>query len=150
MTRPEDLSLVHEMLGAAPLVDRFLDRLRLDELLEEAVPSSPLVKLPYARALGVFVRNFILDRGPVYALEERTIPFVPELFHLRPEEGHLLNDDRAGRALDALFDADRASFLNQLVIRAIREFRLEMSELHNDSTTITFTGEYPEADGRWM
>ncbi|MHB1435791.1 MAG: DUF4277 domain-containing protein [Thermoplasmata archaeon] len=150
MTRPEDLSLAHEMLGAVPLVDHFLDRLDPDTILQEEVPSSSLVELPWARALGVFVRNFILDRGPVYALEERTVPFAPELFRLAPDQVRLLNDDRAGRALDALFDADRATLLNRLVIRAVREFHLDLNELHNDSTTITFTGEYPEADGRWI
>jgi transposase len=150
MTRPEDLSLAHETLGAVPLINRFLDRLHLDQALEEAIPSSSLVDLPYARVLGIFLRNFILDRGPVYALEERVAPFAPELFRLAPEEVRFLNDDRAGRALDALFDTDRATLLNRVVIQAIREFHLDLSELHNDSTTITFTGEYPEADGRWM
>jgi transposase len=60
----------------------------------------------------------------------------------------LLNDDRVGRALDQLFDCDRASVLTELVLGAIREFGVDCSQLHNDSTSITLYGDYVKADGR--
>ena len=60
----------------------------------------------------------------------------------------LLCDDRVGRALDRLFDADRASLLTELTLVAIREFGVDCSQLHNDSTSITLHGEYLQADGR--
>ena len=47
-----------------------------------------------------------------------------------------------------LFDLDRASLLTEIVVRVIRDFHLELSELHNDSTTVTFFGAYRNADGR--
>ena len=49
---------------------------------------------------------------------------------------------RVGRALDRLFDADRASLLTETVLGVVRAFGIDCSELHNDSTTVTFTG-YP-------
>jgi hypothetical protein len=55
-------------------------------------------------------------------------------------ESALLNDDRVGRCLDSLFDADRAGLITKLAVEAVQAFDLDMSELHNDSTTITFTG----------
>ena len=51
------------------------------------------------------------------------------------------------RALDRLFDADRASLLTQLVLGAIREFAIDLDQLHNDSTTLTFSGQYRSSDG---
>ena len=57
----------------------------------------------------------------------------------------LLNDDRVGRALDELFSSDRASLLTALSLRAIRRFGIEVSELHNDSTSITLYGAYRDA-----
>lgn len=96
------------------------------------------------------MRNLILDRGPIYGTEEWVLPFAPHLLGLAPEEVRLLNDDRGGRALDALFDADRASLLTSVVVQAIQEFVLDLSELHNDSTSITFTGEYPDANGVFL
>ncbi len=72
----------------------------------------------------------------------------PKLLGLSPAAAASFNDDRADRALDRLFDADRASLLTELVLRAIREFEVQMAELHNDSTSITFTGRYRRAVGR--
>jgi transposase len=63
-------------------------------------------------------------------------------------EIQLLNDDRVGRALDRLFDADRASLLTDVVVRTIREFDVDLEQLHNDSTTITFAGDYRAAHGQ--
>jgi transposase len=59
-----------------------------------------------------------------------------------------LNDDRVGRALDQLFDADRAALLTELVLSAIREFTIDLAQLHNDSTTVTFSGAYATANGQ--
>jgi hypothetical protein len=61
---------------------------------------------------------------------------------LQPGQARLLNDDRAGRALDHLHRADRASLLTALVLRAVREFDIDLSEQHQDTTTVTFSGEY--------
>jgi transposase len=57
-----------------------------------------------------------------------------------------LNDDRVGRCLDRLFDADIPTLALAVVVHAVREFTVELEELHNDSTTITFHGEYERAD----
>ena len=37
--------------------------------------------------------------------------------------------------------------LTQIVVRAVKEFHISMDEVHNDSTTITLTGDYGDADG---
>ncbi len=59
----------------------------------------------------------------------------------------LLNDDRVGRALDELFSSDRASLLTALSLRAIRRHGIDVSELDNDSTSITLYGAYRDAHG---
>ena len=47
-----------------------------------------------------------------------------------------------------MFDADRASLLTRLVLGAVTAFDIDCSQLHNDSTSITLTGGYRDADGR--
>jgi transposase len=59
----------------------------------------------------------------------------------------VLNDDRVGRTLDRLFDADRASRLTGLIVHMIKEFHLDVSRVHNDTTAITFHGDYENALG---
>jgi transposase len=143
---PHRFRITSEKLGALPIVNHFLDRLHLPDHLSRFLPSTEAA-LAHSRVLGVLLRNLSLDRGPIYGTEEWILPFVPHLLGLAPEEVRLLNDDRGGRALDALFDADRASLLTSVVVHAIKEFGLDLSEIHNDSTSVTFTGAYPEANG---
>ncbi|HJW76263.1 MAG TPA: IS1634 family transposase, partial [Thermoleophilia bacterium] len=73
--------------------------------------------------------------------------FDEALLGLPADGGHILNDDRIGRCLDALFMADRAAMLTEIVVHAVRAFDVDLSELHNDSTTVTFTGQYLGARG---
>jgi transposase len=130
-------------------MNHFLDRLKLDELLSRYVPHSDRrSQLAPATALGLLVRNVVLRRAPVYALEEWASVYDPAQLRLEAGENKLLNDDRVGRALDRLFDADRASLLTtEVVVRAVREFEVELEALHNDSTTVSFAGQYVGATG---
>ncbi|MGO9788416.1 MAG: hypothetical protein ACLP8S_02480 [Solirubrobacteraceae bacterium] len=45
-----------------------------------------------------------MTREPLYGLAEWAARFDPRLLGLASDEAALLNDDRVGRALDALFD----------------------------------------------
>src|SRR5664280_1031762 len=122
--------------------------LGVGDLLEAFVSSDDgRVKLAPAKALGVLVRNLVLHREPVYALGEWAAPFDPSVLGLDVDQVHLLNDDRVGRALLSLFDADRASMLNRMVLGAVAEFSIDCSQLHNDSTSVKLTGVYPDATG---
>ena len=141
--------LTSQVLGPLPIVDAFCDRLGLAELLETFLPHDDArLRLAPATAIGVLVRNLVLGREPVYALGEWAAPFDPALLGLADDEVGSLNDDRVGRTLARLFDADRASLLTRLVLGAVTTFGIDCSQLHNDSTSITLTGAYGAADGR--
>lgn len=58
----------------------------------------------------------------------------------------LLNDDCGGWAFDALFDGDRASLRISVVVHAVQEFGLDLSELRPDLTSDNLTGAYTEAN----
>jgi hypothetical protein len=51
---------------------------------------------------------------------------------------------------DRLFDADRAALLTDVVVAAVATFDVALEELHNDSTTVRFCGQYPQARGRTL
>jgi transposase len=144
----DGFELRSELLGAMPIVNHFLKRLSVAELFDRCVPHDDRrMKLAPAIALGVVVRNLVLHREPVYALSEWAAPFSPSTLGLGLGEAHLLNDDRVGRTLLRLFDADRASLMTALVLGAIAEFEVDCAELHNDSTSVTFSGAYRSATG---
>ena len=94
------------------------------------------------------LRSLIVCRIPLYSISEWAGSMLPSVLGLEPEEAGALNDDRIGRALDELFQCDRRALLTHLVLEMVREFQVRLDELHNDSTSLTFQGEYSEADGR--
>jgi transposase len=140
--------LLTERLGPLPLVNEFLARLDLDARLSRFVPSSTRVKLPYAVALGALLRSLLVEREPVYRQAEVVASFAPSAFGLSNAQAASFTDDALGRALDQLFDADRAGLITDVIVAAANEFGVRMDELHNDSTTIKFTGHYQQAAGR--
>lgn len=144
----EPFALSSKRLGALPIVNHFLDRMGLPALLERYLPSDdPRLLLPPASAVRLVVVNLLLGRSPLYALGEWALPFDPALLAMSREDVAALNDDRAGRALERLFDADRTSLLTELMLAVISKFAVETTELHNDSTSISVHGVYPNADG---
>ena len=135
-------------LGALPLIDHFLARIDLAGTLARHLPVvDARTTLPSATAVGVLIRNLCVAREPLYGLPGWAAGFEPGLLGLQSGEAALLNDDRVGRALDQLFDADRGSLLCELVLRAVREFQIDCSQLHNDSTSVVLHGDYAAADG---
>jgi transposase len=134
-------------VAGLPLVNSILDRLGFDRMLAKALPAGG--RLDAARALGVLVRNIALhDRQPVYTHVEWARLVEPSLVGLETDQAELLNDDRVGRALERLFDADRATLMTELVLGTLRDFKVDVDQLHNDSTTLTLSGDYREAAGK--
>jgi transposase len=149
MTSPSlaaDMRLESLEVGAAPLVRLFLERLDLPGLFERHLPPLPgrPPALPSSTVLCLLLSNLLLARQPLYALPAWASRRVPQYLGLSSEQVASLNDDRIGRALDHLLRADRASLLTALVVRAVREFGIDLSEFHQDTTTVTFSGDYAE------
>jgi hypothetical protein len=134
-------------VAALPDLDRFLRRLRLEEFLRGHLPpEDPRSRVSAATGLLVLVKNLLLSREPLYGVGEWAARHAPEPLGLTQAQLPALNDDRAGRCLDRLFDADIPSLALAVVAHAVREFGVGLDELHNDSTTITFHGDYESAD----
>lgn len=149
-TLPDGLALESLDVGASPLVQQFLARLGLPDLLAQHLPARPgrVPEVPSALVLTLLIHNILIDHQPLYAVPVWAARRVPEHLGLTAAQVGVLNDDRIGRALDHFHDADRASLLTALVRRTVTAFDLDLAEFHQDTTTVTFPGAYlgqPEA-----
>jgi len=145
---PQAIEVEQRRLGALPVVNAVLDRLGVDGLLAAYLPEpDSRVGLSSARAIGVLIRNLAVGRQPLYGLAAWAARHEAGLVGFSPGEEALLNDDRVGRALDELFVADRASLMTALGLAAIRAYRIDCSEIHNDSTSLALYGAYAGATG---
>jgi transposase len=138
---------VTERLGPLPILNVLLERLGVERALERFVPTndrrSPLSN---AKALGVLLRSILVEREPVYRQAEAVRGFTPAGFGLT-SEGEV-TDDRIGRALDRLFDADRGALLTELVVSMGKAFEVSFTQFHSDTTSVRLTGQYARAGGR--
>ena len=134
-------------VAALPILEHFLSRLRLHEFLRDHLPHEDgRTRVPTGTALLVLLRNLLISREPLYGIGEWAARHDPELLGLSDTQLSALNDDRIGRALDRLFDANIPALALTVVAHAVREFDVNLDELHNDSTTVTFHGDYESAE----
>jgi transposase len=133
-------------VGALPILNRFLGRMRLEKFLGAALPKEDRrTKLSPVKALLLLVRNVLVSRAPIYGMGEWAARHAPDLLGLTQTEIALLNDDRVGRALDKLFAADVPALVLAVARHVVQEFGVSLDELHNDSTTVSFYGAYSAA-----
>jgi len=139
-------TLRSEKIGALPIINHFIRRLRLEEWLEEHLPpEDKRVKVPAAKALLVLLRNLLIAREPLYGMGEWAAGYAPDLLGLTLDELEAFSDDAVGRALGCLFRCEQGAFVLDVVRHTIREFEVTLQQLHNDSTSITFHGKYEDA-----
>jgi transposase len=117
---------------ALPLVDQFLARLDLRQQLTAHIPHPH-----YRDALELLVKNVLLCPSALYRVPAWAQSYDPALLPAGP-----LGDDALGRALDRLFAADRASLQTALILQAVQRFKLQSEQIHNDSTSVKFSGAY--------
>jgi transposase len=133
-------------VGALPILERFFRALRIDEALRDRLPREDRRhRVSHTTALLLLARNLLVSRAPLYGVGEWAARHEPALLGLTEGQLAALNDDRVGRALDKLFDADIPTLVLDVATRAVRQFAVALDELHNDSTTITFHGDYDSA-----
>jgi len=134
-------------VGALPIINHILERMNLEEILAAHLPGEDArTKIPTSRGVMLLVRNILIAREPLYGLGEWASRYAPDLLGLDPEQVMALNDDRSGRWLTKYFLSEPATIGLAATTRSVHQFDVDLDELHNDSTTVTFHGAYHSAD----
>lgn len=146
MAKAAGKTLKSSTIGVLPIIDRMLQRIRLEEFFRAYLPREDgRTKVPVARGLLLLLKNILISRDPIYGVADWAAGYAPELLGLSQQQIAALNDDRVGRCLDKLFACDQGSLALAVTGHVVREFEVDLEQLHNDSTTITFFGAYTEA-----
>lgn len=129
-------------LGPLPLVRWASERLGLARAVDELLPARRRAELSVGEVVTALVASRLCSPSPLYDVQGwASQAALAELFAV---PGQLLNDDRLGRALEAL--APRAEELRgALMLRAIEAFELDAARLHLDLTTLRVRGAYEDS-----
>ncbi len=127
-------------VNAYPLVKHAIEKLELMSIFNKHIPKGRSHVAP-GESLCVMITNILLASKPLYQVEEWLADYADY-----PGEGPVsagqFNDDRLSRDLDKLFASPRQEMMTEFSLNAIRIHDLETDRIHNDSTSITFSGEY--------
>ena len=80
-----------------------------------------------------------MNREAIYAVKDWA-----RIHGLRLSDGAEVNDDRIGRALERLFQIDRATLQTEIVLGTVKKFDLKMDQIHSDTTSIAVSGTYAD------
>jgi transposase len=134
---------MEKALGALPVVASFCRRLDLQGIVDRACPVRQVATLTHGQVIEVLVANRLTSPTPLRRVEDWARTWaVPEVFGVPPEA---LNDDRIGRALDAIAPQLDA-IVGSVGAQAIAAFGLEVARLHWDMTSISLYGAYQEPE----
>jgi transposase len=130
-------------IGSAFLVRGLLKELGVVNAIDSAINAQPEIAVTYGHLLQVIIVNRLtFNPQPLYRLG----PWAAEhgIDHLFGIEAKWLDDDRLGAGLDAIADHSVEIWI-KIIKRARQRFRLPFDELHGDTTSIYFEGQFPEA-----
>jgi hypothetical protein len=129
------------MLGALPVIAAFCRRLDIAGIIDRACPVREVALLSHGQVVEALVANRLTSPTPLVHVSDWAREWaVAEVWGIDPA---WLNDDRLGRALDAIApELDR--IVGSVGAQAIAAFGLDVSRLHWDLTSISLYGAYPD------
>lgn len=134
---------VEKALGSLPVVADFCGRLGIATVVDELCPVRDIAIATHGEVIEALVANRLTSPTPLLRVQDWAQSWaVPEVFGVAAEA---LNDDRLGRALDAIAPQLDA-IVGSVGARAIAGFGLDVSRLHWDMTSISLFGAYDDVD----
>ena len=130
------------VLGAHPIIEHYLQKLRIGELIATYIPQDQRIKLPIERTLSLLIHNILTTPMPMYAIADWLAPLDEQCLGLEPTQVDCIHDDRVGQALERFYQGRHKDVFFHLALRAIKTFGLQCAQIHQDTTTVTFSGQY--------
>ena len=132
-----------KMLGALPVVAGFARRLDIAGIVDRAAPVRDIAYATHGQVIEALIANRLTSPTPLVHVEDWARDWtVEETLGLSPE---VLNDDRIGRALDAVAP-ELDGIVGSVGAQAIATFGIDVARIHWDMTSISLYGAYLSAD----
>ncbi len=138
----KDTTLQRYVLGTHPIINFFINKLNLPDILSSYLPYDARMNLTHDKPLMILIHNILTSPAPLYEIPDWVQPLDVEHLNIEPDEISYLNDDRTGKALFAFYKSKHKEVFFRLALRAIKLFEIDCQQIHQDTTTVTFHGKY--------
>ena len=121
------------------MIAKFCERLDIAGIIDRACPIRDVAIVSHGRVIETLIANRLTSPQPLLHVQDWAEEWaVEEVFGV---EASTLNDDRIGRALDAVAPA-LDGIVGSIGAGAITEFGIDVARLHWDMTSISLFGAY--------
>ena len=127
-------------ISGIPIIHEVARRIGIRNIIEQFIPKHGNEKFYAVDSLIIIIYNITKGRLPLYQIGDWLAKHDPKCFEYFPSEK--LQDDSFALALDKLYSTDRASMMTEIVVKMIKEFNINIDQIHNDSTTVKAYGKY--------
>lgn len=139
----KDTFLKKMVLDAHPIIRHFIKLLKIPDIIGSYTPYDKRRKVDTERVLPLVIHNYLTHPYPLYEFQDWIRTMDVEKLGLSDQERDCIQDDRVGKALDDFYNSRHKEVFFRLALRAIKVFELDCGQLHQDTTSITFSGKYP-------
>ena len=126
-------------IGPLVLTVPVLRRLGFREIVNRHCPIAAQAELDHGLVAELVTQSRLSDPTALYDLPGWAERFAIAALYPEIERTGQVNDDRAGRTLDALYD-QRAVIWGDLLANAAQHYALDLHRLHADTMAMTFAG----------
>jgi transposase len=130
------------VLQAHPIIQTYLQKLKIGELIANYIEQDQRLALPVEQTLCVLIHNILSTPMPMYEIADWVKALDEQCLGLEPSHVDLIHDDRVGQALERFYHGRHKDVFFHLALRAIKVFDLQCSQIHQDTTSVTFCGKY--------
>lgn len=145
-TKTDAIEYETVVVGAAYLVKNILHKLGFVQIIDEVMTHQPEIDTTYGQLAQVIVANRLAFQPvPIYGLADWAAE--QGLDRVFGVEAVWLDDDRLGALLEALAK-QQVRIWSKLVKQAVERFKVDLSQLHSDTTSVYFEGQYENERGQ--
>jgi hypothetical protein len=138
-TQLQEVEFETQTIGPLVLTTPVLRRLGFREIVNRHCPIAEQAALDHGVVAELVTQSRLSDPTALYDLPGWAERFALAALYPDIERTGQVNDDRAGRMLDALYD-QRALIWGDVVANAARHYGLDLPRLHADTMAMTFAG----------
>jgi transposase len=134
-----------QIIGASPVIVEYFKELEIAAIVDEVVPWEGGV--PLGTLVEIFIANRLLNPKALYSMGEwAEKASITAYYDVTAEQ---LNDDLLGRALERIAKHGESVQI-PLVLKAIKKFRLNVSQVHYDISNVELYGAYEKQLARLL
>jgi hypothetical protein len=137
------VEVLEKRLGSLPVIAEFSRRLDIAGIIDRACPMRDIALASHGQVIEALIANRLTHPQAMVGVADWARDWAVEEVYGIPAD--VLNDDRLGRALDAIA-AQIEHIVGSVGAKAIEAFGIDVTRLHWDMTSISLYGAYDHID----